>query len=455
MKNGKRLLALLVALLMAVSCCAMAEDTVEAPAEENPVLFTVGEKEFTLNEVNDTLLDMYANSYVESMADYDTAIEYLVQMELINNKIKELGLDQYTAEEEEAFKADAQAQWDEAIQAYIDYFLTEDTEEARKQIVEDAENYYAAYGFNIDALVEQAKWNDALDKLQKQTVSVTEDEVKTAFDEYIEQYKNMFENNVPMYEYYKYYNGYEMLYTPEGYRGITHILMEVDEALLEAYNTAKAALEEQAAKEGTEEAAVEGAEGTEEAAAEPVTQADVDAALAAILASRQKEIDDIYAKLESGESFESLIELYGTDPGMQDPEQLKNGYEVHKDSILYDPVFTAAAFSEKMQKVGDVSDPVVGMYGIHILNYLRDIPGGPVEITAEMHDEMQASLMSEKFAAKLNEWAESTVVYNQENIDAAKAEAIAEEEAMQQAVEEIAAPVEEPAEDTEEAPAAD
>ena len=452
MKNVKRLLALLVALLMAVSCCAMAEDAAGAPAEENPVLFTVGEKEFTLNEVNDTLLDMYANSYVESMADYDTAIEYLVQMELINNKIKEQGLDQYTAEEEEAFKADAQAQWDEAIQAYIDYFLTEDTEEARKQIVEDAENYYAAYGFSIDALVEQAKWNDALDKLQKQTVSVTEDEVVTAFDDYVGQYKNMFENNVPMYEYYKYYNGYEMLYTPEGYRGITHILMEVDEALLEAYNTAKAALEEQAAKEGTEEAADEGAE---EAPA-PVTQADVDAALAAILASRQKEIDDIYAKLESGETFEALIELYGTDPGMQDPEQLKNGYEVHKESILYDPVFTGAAFSEKMQKVGDVSDPVVGMYGIHILNYLRDIPGGPVEMTAEMHDELLASLMSEKFAAKLNEWAESVVVYNQENIDAAKAEAIAEEEAMQQAIEEeSAAPVEEPAEEAEEAPAAD
>ena len=452
MKNVKRLLALLVALLMAVSCCAMAEDAAGAPAEENPVLFTVGEKEFTLNEVNDTLLDMYANSYVESMADYDTAIEYLVQMELINNKIKEQGLDQYTAEEEEAFKADAQAQWDEAIQAYIDYFLTEDTEEARKQIVEDAENYYAAYGFSIDALVEQAKWNDALDKLQKQTVSVTEDEVATAFDGYVGQYKNMFENNVPMYEYYKYYNGYEMLYTPEGYRGITHILMEVDEALLEAYNTAKAALEEQAAKEGTEEAAAEGAE---EAAA-PVTQADVDAALAAILASRQKEIDDIYAKLESGETFEALIELYGTDPGMQDPEQLKNGYEVHKESILYDPVFTGAAFSEKMQKVGDVSDPVVGMYGIHILNYLRDIPGGPVEMTAEMHDELLASLMSEKFATKLNEWAESAVVYNQENIDAAKAEAIAEEEAMQQAIEEeSAAPVEEPAEEAEEAPAAD
>ena len=421
----------------AVETSAQPEDTaennegdVQEAADENPVLFTVGEHAFTLNEVNDTLLDMYANSYVGSMADYDTAIEYLVQMEIIKNKIAELGLDQYTAEEEEAFAAEAQTQWDEAIQTYIDYFLTEDTEEAKKQIVIDAENYYAAYGFSKEVLIEQAKWNDALEKLQKQSVSVTEEEVKASFDSYVEQYKSMFEGNVPMYEYYQYYNGTEMLYTPEGYRGIIHILLTVDDALLEAYNTAKATLEEQHAAE-------ELAEGVE-----PVTEEDVLAAYAAIIATRQAEIDDIYAKLEQGETFESLIALYGTDPGMEDSETLANGYAVHKDSIIYDPVFTTAAFSDKMQQVGDVSDPVVGMYGIHILKYHRDIPAGGVELSAELHDTLESSMISEKFAAKLGEWAEGVVVYNQEAIDAAKAEAIAEETAEeQQAAEEADAEV--------------
>ena len=439
MKNMKRFTALLLALLMTLTSCALADEI----TEEDPVLFAVGERVFTLGEVNDTLLDMYANSYVTSMADYDTAIEYLVQMEIIGNKIAELGLDQYTAEEEEAFAAEAQAQWDEAIQTYVDYFLTEDTEETRNQIVTDAENYYGAYGFSTDVLIEQAKWNDALEKLQKQSVTVTEEEVQTFFASYIDQYKAMFENNVPMYEYYQYYNGTEMLYTPEGYRGITHILLTVDDTLLEAYNTAKAALEEQ-------QAAEELAEGVE-----PVTEADVAAAYAAIIASRQADIDDIYARLEKGETFESLIALYGTDPGMQDPETLANGYAVHKDSIIYDPVFTTAAFNDKMQKVGDVSDPVVGMYGIHILCYHRDIPAGAVEMTAEMHDTLQSSLMNEKFAEKLTEWAEGVVTYNQEAIDAAKGEAIAEEAAEKQAAEEETAQEQSAEEQPEQAPAAE
>ena len=37
-----------------------------------------------------------------------------------------------------------------------------------------------------------------------------------------------------------------------------------------------------------------------------------------------------------------------------------------------------------LEKVGDVSNPIVGQYGVHILQYLRDVPGGAVELTDEM-----------------------------------------------------------------------
>ena len=103
---------------------------------------------------------------------------------------------------------------------------------------------------------------------------------------------------------------------------------------------------------------------------------------------------------------------------------LKEGYAVHQDSIMWDPVFTAAAFSEKMQKPGDVSDPVVGSYGIHILYYLRDIPGGIVEMTDEIYAEIESYIVSEKtnmaYSEALIAWrAETEIVYNEEAIAAA------------------------------------
>ena len=158
-----------------------------------------------------------------------------------------------------------------------------------------------------------------------------------------------------------------------------------------------------------------------------------DDAYNAVIASKQAEIDDIYARLANGESFADLIAQYGADPGMTDPSRLANGYEVHKDSVVWDPVFTSGAFSEKMQRPGDTSDPVVGSYGIHILHYLRDIPGGIVEMTDEISAEIEESLRTEKinsfYAEALEGWmAEHDIVYNQEAIDALSA---AQEEAAE------------------------
>ena len=50
----------------------------------------------------------------------------------------------------------------------------------------------------------------------------------------------------------------------------------------------------------------------------------------------------------SDEEFAALIKEYGEDPGMTDEARLQTGYQVHKDSVVYDPAFTAGAFSEKI-----------------------------------------------------------------------------------------------------------
>ncbi len=411
---------------------APAETPTDAPAEAEPTeapaasaltlaedaaLATVNGQTITYAQARAALYNLYDNGYVENETDYDTAIEYLIRNAVLEKKIKELGLDQFTAEEEEAFQADAKQQWEEAIQSYVSYFLSEDTEEARAQAREDGEAYLTSMGYSVEALADELRQDASYDLLEKKMLegkdlTVTADEIRQLFEAYAAQEKEQYEGNVPLYEMYKTYYGYDTWFTPEGFRGIIHILLSVDEELLTAYQNAQAAYED-----SVTEAAPDGDAGLLAAR---------DAALAAVLDSKKTEIDDIYARLAQGESFESLIAAYGEDPGMQNEETLREGYAVHPESIVWDAAFTAGAFSEKMQRPGDTSDPVIGSHGIHILHYLKDIPGGYVELSDEISASIEEYLVSQKsnevFNEALSQWmSESEITYDNDAIAAARA----------------------------------
>ena len=229
-----------------------------------------------------------------------------------------------------------------------------------------------------------------------------------------------------MYEYSTQYMNQSSYYVPEGYRGITHILLEVDEELMNNYKNLTASLEEQeeqaTADDNTEttEAPAENAEApaeTAEATAEPVTQEMVDAARQAILDSVKDKVDEINAKYQAGTPFADLIAEYGTDPGMTVEPNKTNGYAVHKESILYDPVFTEGAMA--LEKVGDISEPVLGTYGVHILHYTRDIPAGAVEMTDEIRstlsNELQEELEQAAVSAMVADWiSQADIQYTEE-----------------------------------------
>jgi len=416
MKKMNRLLALCLAMLMMLSTAAWAEETTTEETAADPVVFTFNGEDVLRSQLENTLYNLYSNGYVTSETDYATAIDYMLEEKVILTQIKAQGLDQFTQEEEDAFKADAMADWEATIDSYVSYFLSEDTDEARAKARQDGDAYLRSYGYTPEMLIEGYRNTAAFEKLQEKifegkNTEATEEEIVEVFEQYAAEDKAMYEGDFATYELYQNY-GYTSWYKPEGFRGIIHILLEVDEELLTAYENAQALYEESLSAE-------EGA-----AAENATTKEDVDAALQAVLDSQKAAIDDIYARLEKGESFETLIAEYGTDPGMQDETNLKNGYEVHADSTMtWIPEFVDAAFSEKMQKPGDVSDPVVASYGIHILYYLRDIPGGYVEIT----DDIRTSIVDYLVSTKKNEiyleaiegWkADCQIVYNQELIDA-------------------------------------
>lgn len=433
----KRLISVLLSLILAAGVSlAFAEDLNAVFAQiipEEPVtLVTVNGQEIRsdnnyLNSVLAYYLD-YAQYSGYELTDPELlstvkwyALRYSISSALIRQNAAKLGLDQFTDEEKAAMEAEAKGEWESIVQSFIDDSgaVTADSTDEEK----------AAARANVEALLLQQGYDEAryvaeytdneiegilterMEEYCSEGVTISDEAVQAYFDSLVGEDREQYENDIATYEYMTQYYGQSSYYTPEGFRGIVHILLKVDDELLSNWKDLSDRLKEQAAGEGDESAAESTAEN-----AEPVTEEMVKAAEQAILDSVQPVVDEIKAKLADGALFEDLIREYGTDPGMENDETRANGYAVHKDSILWDPVFRDTAMG--LEKVGDVSDPVVGSYGVHILQYLRDIPGGAVELTDDMKEEFRASLLDEAKVSALNaaldQWEqEAEIVYSE------------------------------------------
>ena len=559
MKTWKRMLtALLLAVVMlAGSLSAFSEDAVvvadltetsEEPTEETePVLLASvnGEEIWSNNEEMLELINYYLSYY--SSYGYDTSdpslnaylkaagLHWAIESVLYHQKAAELNIPGMTDEQRAELEESARSDWESAVSYYAESQgnLTENSteEEIAAARVKALAYIESNFGYTeesyISEFVENSQESALRENVKKALLGefeVTEEELTAYFNSLVEQDKNTYEGNVPMYEYYTSYMGSNSYYIPEGYRGITHILLKVDADLMNTYTKLAAELEEQQeaantaetaettgetveetaeataeaageavdeaaeaageavdeaaetaekaadeaaeaveeaaadaadeakdAAETAEKAADEAAEAVEEAAAdaadeakdaagtaetaetteepaEPVTQEMVDAARQAIFDSVKPVVDEIMAKHEAGADFAELIAEYGTDPGMTTEPNKSQGYAVHADSILWDPAFTEGAM--KLEKVGDVSEPVLGSNGIHILYYLRDIPAGAVELTDELRDQLKEEMLSEKENTAVTEmvdgWiAAAEIIYTDEGqaiLDAAEAQ---------------------------------
>lgn len=428
----KRFLASLTALMMFLAFAASAQ----TPAAD-PALATVNGEDILKGQVEQLIPEFLNRSFITDSSDYNTVLTYLVQQKVIEKKITDMGFDKFDSQEEEAFLKEAQSQWDQALKNYADYYQSEDTPEAKEAALKQAQEHYAAQGASVEMLVDNARSRAAMDRMTEYLLAgytPSEEEVQAAFQQIGQNYQNMFEKDISNYEYMTQYAGQTSWYTPEGYRGVLHILLSVDAELMKQYSTLAVALEEQqqeavsqpvdeeADKPGQSEAG-----GQEGEKAELVTQQMVDAAKEAVLETKKEEINLIMERLSRGEAFQDLIREYGEDPGMNDETNLKDGYAVHSESVIYDPAFTKVAFSDKMKQVGDVSDPALSSFGIHILYYLRDLPSGLI-MTEEIHHELEDYLTSMKASQAitdaLSDWMpKEEVTFHQDAIAKAVEEA--------------------------------
>ena len=440
MKMMKRMLALLMMLAVVF--------TMTACKKEEPATVQTNLSDTTVPNASDVMLSVGGTAlnratyetYLKSLEDYytsygydvtdpelsqmlkqfalQTGVEYIV-MDL---KLVELGL-AMTEEEQTAARTAAQEEWDATIQDGLAYYgITESsTEEERNATLLAVLAELETMGYTEESYISDAVRYASYDKLvdyASQGVSVSDEDVVTYYNSLVEADKELYENDAAAYEQTQYMNQMYIMYgmsdyatpiyyKPAGYRLVTHILLEASEELLTAYVDLQAAYEEQqiTLEEG---GTVEG---------ELVTAEEIENARLAILANVQPTVDEINQKLAEGVAFADLIPLYTADTGMMDAESIAAGYEVHMDSTNWVIPFRDQSFT--VDTIGDVTAPVVTDYGVHIIQYVADVPAGPVELTEEMqayfHEVLLSNAISDAYSNAIAQWtSEATVEYSAE-----------------------------------------
>lgn len=426
MKMMNRLLALVMALLM---CCGLA--LAETAASTDDVMATVNGMAITRAEYEaylETMNSFYASegydvtSEANATAIKEIALMTLVQYEIMDQKIVELGVS-LTDEEKADAAQQAREEWEAAVNDGMAYYGATDasTEDEKAALLVQVLAELESMGYTEQAYIDEAVINAGYIKLENELVkdiTISDEDVIAYYNELVAADEVAYKNDAAAYESTQYMNqmylmyGYldyytDLYYFPEGYRSVTHILLEADEALLTAYADLQATYEEQ------QSALEEGTEVTETL----VTAEEVENARLAIIAYVQPTLDEINQKLTEGATFAELIPQYTADPGMNTAESIAAGYEVHMDSVNWVTEFRDAAFT--VDNIGDITEPVVTDYGVHILQYVADIPGGPVELTDDLMETLRITLLEPAQTAALNEamskWLEEAdIVYSDE-----------------------------------------
>ena len=127
--------------------------------------------------------------------------------------------------------------------------------------------------------------------------------------------------------------------------------------------------------------------------------------------------EEVIAAFDNGADFEELIEKYNADPGLQNEPTATIGYAVAEGSNYWEQAFVDGAMS--IENKGEISGPVYGSNGIHIIYYMDDVPAGEValeEIREDVEQEALETKIQNAYDEQVAAWvAEAGVEYFYEN----------------------------------------
>lgn len=473
--NKKSLLALLAALLLLVTGCAVKDENEKEVVRVGNVSYTMGDLlsvEAYLKDYYDYMGQLYTLYYGFNPLSYtdedirNEAVNSLAYQAVVLDKAAQLGLDQLTSEETAQLEENTAASWQEyRDSAEAELVMADDA--TQEQIDAAIDELLAKEGITLEMVRESEKDNIILEKAEAwatKDVTVTEDEFVAAFNEQVESEKTSYESDLSAYGDAVLY-GDLTCYVPAGYRYVKQILIQYtdeDAELLNNISSARyTALSTQSSAKTTaqglmaedadldalvaevtvtlnevtdptsitvkESAAAFTTELSEEAAAAVKALAEANAIVAAYeeqeelavqnaLANIAPEADEVLSRLEAGEDWDALTAEFNDDPGMMAGEATaETGYPVCEGYASFDEAFVNAAMA--IPEAGQWSDKIVGeTYGYYIIKYMGDIPEGAVDmetVRETMTAELLATKQEEAFSTALDQWvAESNMMIN-------------------------------------------
>lgn len=423
-KKSVKFLALMVALLLALSGCSMItvipeKDAAEAVVKVNDVVITKGELQTDFNINVAYTVMMYSNFgmsiTVDAAADSvrDSYIASVVEKEVQKEKARELGMDQFTAEEEEEFQAYFEEEWNLLVESYMFYAdVTDEMTEEEKYAA--AVKVVEGYGITRESYEQNLRDNTIMERMRAyavEGVTLDESQIVAVYDQLLSAQQASYLENPAQFE-QDVMNGETIVWMPEGYRTVMHVLLGYEGDLATEMTELQIELDEIETKLAEAEAnggelVSENGETVESLNARKV---EIEARMQEVedqfLAENQATVDEITSRLAAGEDIHVLVAEYGDDTGMMEGGLgYENGYYVSAASTTWDPNFTAGAMA--LEKVGELSEPVFTFNGLHLIYYMSDVVSGSVPME-NVRAELEADLMIEAenvaYAEKLAQW---------------------------------------------------
>ncbi len=334
-------------------------------------------------EYNDQLTtQVFAGYNADDISEslLQSVLSYLVSDKLIAAKAQELGLTELTGEDLAEIDREAAEIYADQLEEYAAYFSanTDGSEEAEEG-AEPEDPQAAAAKFleeetgvtpdTIAAELKQSWWAQKYFDYVVRDVDITDEEVRTYYDEQLADQKTFFAEYPEEFE-YAHITGDAVLYRPEGYRAVRDILISFSGA------------DDAAAAAGLMDK-LELGQGDEE------TQAQLDALYAPLEAAAQEALD----RLNAGQSFESLMDEYGCSADLANEPLRSEGYYISDNSYVNSQEFVEGSLL--LDRPGQVSLPLRSANGVHLVQYIGDVPAGEVPL-AEAETAVRAEALELK-----------------------------------------------------------
>lgn len=314
-------------------------------------------------------------------------ISDLTRQMVVNAKAEELGC-ALTEEDMAALQTEAETVFGENLTFFRDnFFAGQDVADEVVAAEMALYGYPASLEETLEVLISE-KQEEKLMAVVAADVTVTDEELRSAYDSNVAMQQEDYDTNPAMYESALLY-GSPVYYHPEGMRYVKHIFIPF-----------------------TEEDAAAIAEVTDQIAnADETTDVDalngqVDTLRIAAISNIQTTLDEVKTKLDAGEDFDSLIAAYSADTDSLEEPAKTNGILMYESSMTqWGTTFRDSAMA--LAAPGDISLPVITDSGVHYILFVSEVTPGPVpfeDVKDALRDETLYNKQMQVFEAEVTRW---------------------------------------------------